>query len=126
MYGLAANAKLFEVDADESTSRAAQKMIAEIASGDLDAGILWGPVGGYYAEQSAVPLRLVPLVKEKAGPSTIYGITMGLRPNEPQWKHTINKLLAENQADIYAILESYNVPVLDENGNLIAAAAAER
>jgi ABC-type amino acid transport substrate-binding protein len=101
-------------------------MIAEIASGDLDAGILWGPVGGYYAEQSAVPLRLVPLVKEKAGPSTIYGITMGLRPNEPQWKHTINKLLAENQADIYAILESYNVPVLDENGNLIAAAAAER
>jgi mxaJ protein len=126
MYGLAANAKLFEVDADESTSRAAQKMIAEIASGDLDAGILWGPVGGYYAEQSAVPLRLVPLVKEKAGPSTIYGITMGLRPNEPQWKHTINKLLAENQADINAILQGYNVPVLDENGNLIAAAAAER
>jgi hypothetical protein len=51
---------------------------------------------------------------------------MGLRPNEPQWKHTINKLLAENQGNIYAILESYNVPVLDENGNLIAAAAAER
>jgi mxaJ protein len=126
MYGLAANAKLFEVDADESASKAAQTMIAEIASGELDAGLLWGPVGGYYAEQSAVPLRLVPLVKENAGPRTIYGITMGLRPNEPQWKHTINKLLAENQADIYAILESYNVPVLDENGNLIEAAAAER
>jgi mxaJ protein len=126
MYGLGGTAKPFEVDADESSSEAAQKMIAEIASGELDAGILWGPVGGYYAEQSAVPLRLVPLVKEKAGPSTIYGITMGLRPNEPQWKHTINKLLAENQADINAILQGYNVPVLDENGNLIAAAAAER
>jgi ABC-type amino acid transport substrate-binding protein len=126
MYGLGGTAKPFEVDADESSSEAAQKMIAEIASGELDAGILWGPVGGYYAERSGVPLRLVPLVKENAGPSTIYGITMGLRPNEPQWKHAINKLLADNQADIYAILESYNVPVLDENGNLIAAAAAER
>jgi quinoprotein dehydrogenase-associated probable ABC transporter substrate-binding protein len=126
MYSLGANAKQFEVNADESASKAAQKMIAEIASGELDVGILWGPVGGYYAEQSSVPLKLVPLVKEKAGPSTIYGITMGVRPNEPQWKHTINKLLAENRAGIYAILEGYNVPVLDENGNLITAAAAER
>ena len=60
------------------------------------------------------------------GRRTIYGITMGVRPNEPQWKHTINKLIAENQAEINVILEGYNVPLLDEKGNLIAAAAAER
>ena len=42
--------------------------------------LLWGPVGGYYAERAAVPLKLVPLVKENAGPSTIYGITLGVRP----------------------------------------------
>jgi mxaJ protein len=126
MYGLTGDAKPFEVNADESASKAAQKMIAEIASGGLDVGILWGPVGGYYAEQSSVPLKIVPLVREKAGPSTVYPITMGVRPNEPQWKHTINKLLAENQAGIYAILQAYNVPVLDENGNPVAPAAAER
>jgi quinoprotein dehydrogenase-associated probable ABC transporter substrate-binding protein len=126
MYGLAGNAKPSEVNADESLSKAAQKMLAEIGSGKLDVGILWGPVGGYYAEQSPVPLKLVPLAKESAGPSTVYPITMGVRPNEPQWKHTINKVLAENQAGIYAILEGYNVPVLDENGNPVAAAAAER
>ena len=126
MYGLAGNAKPFEVNADESLSKAAQKMLAEIGSGKLDVGILWGPVGGYYAEQSPVPLKLVPLAKESAGPSTVYPITMGVRPNEPQWKHTINKVLAENQAGIYAILEGYNVPVLDENGNPVVAAAAER
>jgi hypothetical protein len=34
--------------------------------------------------------------------------------------------LAENQAGIYAILQGYNVPVLDENGNPVAPAAAER
>jgi quinoprotein dehydrogenase-associated probable ABC transporter substrate-binding protein len=126
MYGLTGDAKPFEVNADESASKAAQKMIAEIASGGLDVGILWGPVGGYYAEQSSVPLKIVPLVREKAGPSAVYPITMGVRPNEPQWKHTINKLLAENQAGIYAILQGYNVPVLDENGNPVAPAAAER
>jgi ABC-type amino acid transport substrate-binding protein len=101
-------------------------MIGELASGDLDAALLWGPVGGYYAERASLPLKLVPLVKENAGPSTIYGITMGLRPNEPQWKHKINKLIAENQGEINLILEGYNVPLLDEKGNLITAAAAER
>jgi mxaJ protein len=126
MYGLAGNAKPFEVNADESASKAAQKVIAEIASGEVDVGVLWGPVGGYYAEQSSVPLKLVPLVREKAGPRAVYPITMGVRPNDPQWKHSINKVLAENQAGIYAILEGYNVPVLDENGNPISGAAAER
>jgi mxaJ protein len=126
MHGLVANAKPFETHAGESASKTAMAMIAEIASGELDAGLLWGPVGGYYAERSAVPLKLVPLVKENAGPSTIYGITMGVRPNEPQWKHKINKVLAENQDEINVILEGYNVPVLDEKGNLITAPAAER
>jgi mxaJ protein len=126
MHGLVANAKPFEVDADESAARATKTIIDELAAGDLDAALLWGPVGGYFAERAQVPLKLVPLVKESAGPSTIYGITMGVRPNEPQWKHTINKLIADNQREINVILDGYNVPLLDEKGNLIAAAAAER
>jgi quinoprotein dehydrogenase-associated probable ABC transporter substrate-binding protein len=123
LHGLVGGAKPFEVHADESASQAAIEMIGEIASGKLDAGLLWGPVGGYYAERAGVPLKLVPLVKEKAGPTTIYGITMGVRPNEPQWKHTINKLIAENQSEINLILDGYSVPLLDDKGNLIAAAA---
>jgi len=124
--GLVANAKPFEVNAGDSATKAAETMIAEIASGKLDAGLLWGPVGGYYAQRASVPLTLIPLVKENAGPSTIYGITFGLRPNDPQWKHQINKLIAENEHDIDEILQGYNVPVLDQDGNTIAPAAAER
>ncbi len=126
MNGLVANAKPFEVNAGDSATKAAEAMIAEIASGQLDAGLLWGPVGGYYAQRASVPLTLMPLVKENAGPSTIYGITLGLRPNDPQWKHQINKLIAENEHDIDEILQGYNVPVLDQDGNTIAPAAAER
>jgi quinoprotein dehydrogenase-associated probable ABC transporter substrate-binding protein len=126
MNGLVSHSKPFEANAGESASNAAMDMIDQLASGELDAALLWGPVGGYYAERASVPLKLVPLVKENAGPSTIYGITMGVRPNEPQWKHTINKLLADNQREINVILEGYSVPLMDEKGNLITAAAAER
>jgi hypothetical protein len=126
IHGLAANAKPFESHAGESATKAAVTMLDEIATGALDAGILWGPVGGYFAQRARVPLKLIPLVKETAGPRTIYGITMGLRPNEPQWKHRINKFIAANQGGINAILQSYNVPVLDDQGNVVASARAER
>jgi mxaJ protein len=126
MYGLAANAKPFESKSGESASKAAAQMVAEIASGEIDAGLLWGPVGGYSAQRSPVPLALVPLVKEKAGPSTIYPITMGVRPKDPQGKHRINKVIAENQPEINAILQGYNVPLLDQNGDLIEPGTAER
>jgi len=126
LYGLAAYAKPVEVNAGDSASKAAEAIIGEIASGKLDAGLLWGPVGGYYAQRSPVPLTLVPLVKENAGPRTIYGITLGLRPNDPQWKHRINRVIAENERAIDDLLQSYNVPVLDAEGNLIAPSTADR
>ena len=53
MHGLVANAKPFEVNADESAAKATMTIIDQIASGELDAALLWGPVGGYYAERAA-------------------------------------------------------------------------
>ena len=126
MHGLASNAKPIETHAGESQSKAAEAMIEEIASGKLDAGLLWGPVGGYYAQRAAVPLAVVPLVKESAGPNTVYGITMGVRPDDPQWKHQINKVLADNQHDINVILQGYNIPVLDQEGDPVASSTADR
>lgn len=123
--GLMGNARPFETG-DRTPASAAADVIAAIASGEIDAGILWGPLGGYYAQSAKVPLALVPLVKEKAGPATVYGITMGVRPNEPEWKHKLNKLIAQNQPAINAMMSEYNVPLLDENGNPIKSSTAQR
>ena len=126
MHGLTSHAKPFEITTGESQAQAAKAMIKEIAAGELDAGLLWGPVGGYYAQRAKVPLRVTPLVKESAGPTTFYGITMGVRPNEPQFKHEINKVLADNQQDINLILQGYNVPLLDREGDVIASGSASQ
>jgi len=126
MHGLTSHAKPFENTTGESQAQAAKAMIEEIAAGELDAGLLWGPVGGYYAQRAEIPLRVTPLVKESAGPTTFYGITMGVRPNEPQFKHEINKVLADNQQDINVILQGYNVPLLDREGDVIASGSASQ
>ena len=48
-----------------------------------------------------------------------FRITMGMRPNEPQWKLTINTFLRKKQNEIDKILLDYGVPLLDEKGQPI-------
>jgi hypothetical protein len=44
---------------------------------------------------------------------------MGVRYGEREWKETVEKLIAENQATITAILREYSVPLLNERGEPI-------
>ena len=124
--GLAANAKPVGASAALGATDPVAEIIAKIASGELDAGVLWGPLAGYVAQSSKVPLSVVPLVKEKLGPRMLYGITLGIRPNAPEWKHTMNKLIAENQTEINDILLDYGMPLLDAEGNPVKPATPER
>lgn len=114
LNGLAGMARPYHLVVDRRFFSPAEQMIADIAAGEIDAGILWGPIGGYYAKKSGVPLTVVPLVHESKGPRMAYRITMGIRPNEPEWKHRLNDLIAANQDEINAILLDYGVPLLDE------------
>ena len=89
----------------------------DLAQGKIDAAIVWGPIGGYYAKRVRnVDLTLVPL-KSEPGVKFDYEIAMGVRYGELEWKKVVDKLLADNQAAITGILREYNVPLLDESGN---------
>lgn len=120
LNGLIAKAKSYQLAVDRRIASPAEEMVQEIVGGGLDAGVLWGPIGGYYAKQSGVPLSVIPLTKETKGPRMAYRITMGIRPNEPDWKLRLNNLIAASQDEINSILLDYGVPILDENDNLIA------
>lgn len=112
--GLMAKARPYHLVVDRRYDSPAEKMIGDIASGEIDAGILWGPIGGYFAKESVVPMTVTPLVKEKAGPRMAYRITMGLRRSELEWKHQLNNILKKQQPAINNILLSYGVPILDD------------
>lgn len=114
MNGLMAKARPYALMVDRRFEAPAEKMIADILSGDVAAGVLWGPMGGYYARKATPALTVIPLVHETKGPRMAFRITMGMRRNEPEWKHKINELIARKQHEINAILLGFGVPLLDE------------
>ena len=52
MNGLLAHAKSYPLFVDTRADSSAQAMMDDLAKGDIDCGILWGPMAGYYASQA--------------------------------------------------------------------------
>jgi quinoprotein dehydrogenase-associated probable ABC transporter substrate-binding protein len=119
--GLMAHAKPYPLMIDTRVDSSAGAMIEDLAHGEIDCGILWGPLAGYYATRSEPRLVVAPLLKETLGPPLIYRIGMAVRPSDQEFKRTLNKLIAENQPEINKLLISYGVPLLDETGTLITS-----
>jgi quinoprotein dehydrogenase-associated probable ABC transporter substrate-binding protein len=124
--GLMAAAKSYPLMIDTRLDSSAEAMIGDLTSGKIDAGILWGPMAGFYARKASPPLHVTPLVKETAGPKLAFRIGMGVRPADQNWKRLLNRVIQENQPAINRILLDYGVPLLDENDRPIGAETATK
>ena len=122
--GLMANAKPYALMVDTRIESSAEAMIADLASGKIDAAILWGPMAGFHAQKANPPLHVTPLVKEKTGPRLAFRIGMGVRGADQNWKRLLNRMIQENQPAINKILLDFGVPLLDENDRPITMEAA--
>jgi len=119
--GLMQGARPYPLMVDRRFESPAERMIADIRSGEIDAGVLWGPIGGYFARRGGEKLTVTPLLEEATGPRMAYRITFGVRNHEDDWKHKLNEIIAKRQGDIDAILLDFGVPLLDEETKPITA-----
>jgi quinoprotein dehydrogenase-associated probable ABC transporter substrate-binding protein len=113
--GLMANAKPYPLVVDTRVDSSAAAMMRDLETGDIDVGVLWGPMAGYYARQARSPMTVVPLVKETTGPRLAYRIAMGVRFADQDWKRLLNRMIADNQPAINKLLLSFGVPLLDDH-----------
>lgn len=122
--GLMAQARPYQLLVDTRLEQPARQMVEDVAKGELDAALLWGPIAGYWDRKQPAPLTLVPLASDpRTGIRLDFRISMGIRPNEPQWKRDVNDLIRKLRPEIQKILLDYGVPLLDEQGRLITAEA---
>jgi quinoprotein dehydrogenase-associated probable ABC transporter substrate-binding protein len=124
--GLMTTAKPYPLMIDTRVDSSAEAMIGDLTSGAIDAGVLWGPMAGFYAKHASTPLHVTPLVKETTGPRLVYRIGMGVRAADQNWKRQLNRLIQENQPEINKILLDFGVPLLDENDQPISAENATK
>jgi quinoprotein dehydrogenase-associated probable ABC transporter substrate-binding protein len=121
--GLMRKAKPYPLVVDTRVDSSASAMVRDLTSGEIDIGVLWGPMAGYYAKEAGPPMRVNLLLKESGGPPLVFRIGMGVRPTDQNWKRLLNRLIAENRAELNRLLAGFGVPLLDENDQLITTDA---
>jgi quinoprotein dehydrogenase-associated probable ABC transporter substrate-binding protein len=125
--GLLDRAAFFAQQSGDPAENPAGIIERELAAGRIDAAIVWGPMAGLLVrEHAAFPAWQAVPFKPDREIKFDYEIAMGVRYGEKEWKETLDKWLAGNQAKIDAILTSFRIPMVDANGGVNANFRSEK
>ena len=104
-HNLMANARPYRLQRDLNLPPSF--IIDDLVKGDIDVAIVWGPIAGYYAKQSKVPLemRLIPdYNKVNIAGKEFWNISVGVRKKDKERIKLINEALERNKDKIAKIL----------------------
>lgn len=89
-------------------------LIRAVADKKVDIAIAWGPMAGYFAEHSPVPLKVTPVDVVSPNPKIpfTFSISMGVRRGDSALLERLNSEIEQRRPQIHQLLESYGVPLL--------------
>ena len=89
-------------------------LIHAVADGKVDIAVAWGPMAGYFAQQSSVPLVVTPVDVVSPNPQIpfTFAISMGVRRGNSALLERLNSEIQQRQPRIHRLLESFGVPLL--------------
>jgi len=114
--GIVDNVVGYMVYGDSDDPQRQAEIVHAVADGELDTAAIWGPVAGYYARRSSVPLQVEPITGTAAFRPFVfsYAISMGVRHGDDGLRDKLNGILDRNAGRIAAILRDYGVPLSSE------------
>ncbi|MCP3869290.1 MAG: quinoprotein dehydrogenase-associated putative ABC transporter substrate-binding protein [Gammaproteobacteria bacterium] len=122
-YDLMEQTRSYQRTVDTRHFSPASDAVGDVAAGNIDVAVIWGPIAGYSANRQDVPLVVSPLPANEDSVQLAYNVSMGIRRRETQWKHQLNELIDKLAPQIAAILLEYRVPLLDHENQPITGAA---
>jgi mxaJ protein len=116
--GIVENVVGYSIYGDYSKPNPPADLVRAVADGKVDVAIVWGPLAGYFAKRSTVPLRVVPVSPQIDLPFTmfVFDISMGVRRSDTTTFILIEQELKRRRTEIRRILEEYGVPLVERHG----------
>lgn len=111
------NVKGYLVYGDYRDAVPTAQILDALVKGDIDVAVVWGPLAGYYAQKSGVPLALRPVLPhvDQSWLPMEYAISLGVRHGDRKLRDEIDAAMARRQADIQKLLHDYGVPLVTPN-----------
>jgi mxaJ protein len=92
----------------------ASDLIKAVEKGDIDLALVWGPIAGYFARFSPVPLVVSPIEGDSSNPNLplSFDIAAGVRKEDDMLKQQLDSELQHRRTEIQHLLASYGIPQL--------------
>jgi mxaJ protein len=89
-------------------------LIKAVEKGDIDVALVWGPIAGYFARFSPVPLVVSPIEGDASNPNLplSFEIAAGVRKEDDMLKQQLDSELQRRRTEIQHLLVSYGIPQL--------------
>lgn len=121
-HGLRSNIVGYLLYGDPVSQNPSSNIIEAVADGHVDVAVAWGPLAGYFARKSDVPLRITPIctLPAAAAVPVAFDISMGVVPGNGALLQALNQFIVHRRKEIRALLLSYGVPLMegtDERAN---------
>lgn len=113
--GIARNLVGFTVYGDYRRPNPASQIIDAVIDGRVDVAVVWGPLAGYFAKSSTIPLDVVPVSPQVDLPYLpfVFDIAMGVRRRDSTFHAQIDSIITRRKPSIDSLLASYGVPRVD-------------
>ena len=113
--GLIGNVKGYSIYGDYKSPNPPAELIHAVEHGDIDVAIAWGPLAGYFAHVSTVPLQLTRVTPDEEPPFPfVFDMSMGVARSNGALKDELNRVIAEKKPAIDAILRDYAIPIITD------------
>ncbi|MBW7969577.1 substrate-binding domain-containing protein [Bradyrhizobium sp. BR 10289] len=113
--GIVDNVRGYSIYGDYRQADPPAHLIEAVAHGDIDVAAAWGPLAGYFAGLSGVPLTVTPIRDgERFAPQQFqFAISMGVRKGDRALRDQLNAFIEEHRTEINSLLRSYGVPLVE-------------
>jgi mxaJ protein len=113
--GIIDNVRGFMIYGDYREADPPARLIEAVEHGEIDVAAAWGPLAGYVAKASTVPLTVTPIAAgERFAPQQFqFEIAMGVRKGDHALWDRLNDFIAQNGSEIAALLADYGVPLAE-------------
>jgi len=114
--GIVDNVHGYSIYGDYREANPPARLIEAVESGKIDVAAAWGPMGGYFAKSSPVPLTVAPIQDyEGFAPQQFqFAIAMGVRKGDHALRDRLNAFIDAHRSEITSLLRSFGVPLVEQ------------
>ena len=113
--GMIANIRGYMLYGNYAEPNPPSEIVGAVERDEVDLALVWGPLAGYFAARSPVPLRLEPVTPwfaDEQWPMQ-FDVSVGVQKDNQKLLHEIDRVLVRRSPDIGKLLAAYHVPVAD-------------